>query len=69
MHLLLIHGGQGGVSSGSQRRETSPIAACSWFPGWSEENLLAIMEENNNQAKNNRCDFFEWIFILGKLCI
>lgn len=30
----------------------------------SEESLLAIVEENNNQAKNNRCDFFEWIFIL-----
>lgn len=48
--------------------ERSPIAVCSWFPGWSEENLLAITEENHSQAKNNRCDYFECIFILGKLC-
>ena len=48
--------------------ERSPIAVCSWFPGWSEENLLAITEDNHSQAKNNRCDYFECIFILGKLC-
>ena len=33
MHLLLIHVGQARVPRGSERRERSPIAVCSWFPG------------------------------------
>lgn len=49
-------------------RRVLPLLGVAGF--WNgQENFLPIMEGNNNKTKNNRCDFFEQIFILGKSCL